>query len=367
MLARIKSLIGRTGAKTSTPNFSVPRGETVTTPQEPSPLPHAELPSVEFPLAGLTPKLRSAAEVIVRKTQVPAALAAQSVLSVASLAVASRAQVQTLGSAANATAAFVTIARSGERKSAADKIARTGIDRVIMRLREEHKIAMANHKAALSGLGRGDERPEAPVCPGFLVTEATIECAFKAIATGCGFLGWFTDEAAAFWGGYSMSKDQRAKSSGVVSNLWDGAYFFRPRGSQDGDGYVPPTATTINLMFQTTLIRDTYGDEFLIGQGLLARMLPSWPESNMGNGNIDARARRMKRLQRISTMQSRPVWLQLWKIRPSVCSHFPRRHSAFVSSFTTTSNASLARAGGPRTSRGSPPRRLNMHAGSRRS
>jgi hypothetical protein len=126
-----------------------------------------------------------------------------------------------------------------------------------MRLREEHKVAMANHKAALSGLGRGEEKPEQPVCPSFLVTEATIEGAFKAIATGCGFLGWFTDEAAAFWGGHSMSKDQRAKSSGIVSNLWDGSYSVRPRAGQDGDGYVPPTATTINLMFQPTLIRDT--------------------------------------------------------------------------------------------------------------
>ena len=282
MLDRIKSIIDRTGAKTSTPTYSVPRGETVAAPQDPSPLPHAEPPTVGFPLECLTPRLRSAAEVIVRKTQAPAALAAQSVLSVASLAVASRTKVQTLGSPANATAAFLTIARSGERKSAADKIARTGLDRVIMRLREEHKIATANHKAALSGLGRGDQRPEAPVCPSFLVTESTIEGAFKVIATGCGFLGWFTDEAAAFWGGHSMSKDQRAKSSGIISNLFDGAYFFRPRAGQDGDGYVPPTATTINLMFQPTLIRDTYGDEFLIGQGLLARMLPSWPESNMG-------------------------------------------------------------------------------------
>ncbi len=282
MLARIKSLIGRTGAMTSTPNFSIPSSETAPKTQEPTPLPHAEPPSAGFPLECLTPRLRSAAQAIMRKTQGPAAIAAQSVLSVTSLAGASRVKVQTLGSPANATAAFVTIALSGERKSAADRIARTGIDRVVMRLREEHKIAMANHKTALSGIGRGEERPQEPVCPGFLVTEPTVEGAFKAIATGCGFLGWFTDEAGSFWGGYSMSKDQRAKTSGIISNFWDGIFFFRPRGSQDGDGYVPPTATTINLMFQPTLIRDTYGDEFLTGQGLLARMLPCWPESNMG-------------------------------------------------------------------------------------
>lgn len=282
MLARIKSLIGGDDAKASKTNFSVPAGETASAPQEPTRLPHAEPPADAFPIDCLTPKLRSAAEAIVMKTQGPAALAAQSVLSVASLVAGSRTKVQTLGSPSNATAAFVTIALSGERKSAADKIAKTGIDRVIMRLRKEHELAVARHKSEVAEAGRGEAKPPAPVCPSFLVTEPTVEGAFKTIASGCGFLGWFTDEAASFWGGHSMSKDQRAKTSGIVSKFWDGDFFFRPRAGQDGDGYVPPTATTINLMFQPTLIRDTYGDEFLIGQGLLARMLPCWPESNMG-------------------------------------------------------------------------------------
>ncbi len=282
MLARIKSLVGRGDANASKPNFSVQPGKAVHPAQEPMPLPHAEPSNTDFPLECLTPKLRSAAEAITRKTQGPAAISAQSVLSVASLVVASRAKVETLGSPTNATAAFITIAKSGERKSAADRIARAGIDRVVMRLREEHKIAMTRHKSELASLGRGEEKPAGPICPSFLVTEPTIEGAFKAIASGCGFLGWFTDEAASFWGGHSMSKDQRLKTSGIISNLWDGAFFFRQRAGHDDDGYVPPTATTMNLMFQPTLIRDTYGDEFLIGQGLLARMLPCWPESNMG-------------------------------------------------------------------------------------
>lgn len=170
-----------------------------------------------------------------------------------------------------------------ERKSAVDKIARTGIDRVVKELRKDHEVAMARHKSELADLGRGAAKPIAPVCPSFIVTEATIEGAFKTIASGCGFLGWYSDEAASFWGGHSMSKDQRAKTSGIVSKLWDGDWIVRPRVGQDGDGYVPPTPTTINLMFQPVLIRDTYGDEFLIGQGLLARMLPCWPESKMGS------------------------------------------------------------------------------------
>lgn len=286
MIARIKSLLGSDTKTSKTailkPSFSKPSEKMEDPQQAPTPLPHAEPPKTGYPLESLTPKLRSAAEAIARKTQGPTALSAQSVLSVASLVAGSRAKVQTLGSPANATAAFVTIALSGERKSASDKIAKTGVDRVIMKLRKEHESAMARYKSDLASTARGEEKPTPPVCPSFLVTEPTIEGAFKTIASGCGFLGWFTDEAASFWGGHSMSKDQRAKTSGIVSKFWDGDYFVRPRAGQDGDGYVPPTATTINLMFQPTLIRDTYGDEFLIGQGLLARMLACWPESNMG-------------------------------------------------------------------------------------
>ncbi len=282
MLARLKSLVGLKAATASKPNFSLPAGAKADTPVEPTALPHAEPPSTPFPLESLTPKLRSAAEAIMRMTQGPAAIAVQSVLSVASLACASRTKVETLGSPSPATNAFSAIALSGERKSAADRIAREGINRKILRQREEHARAMVAYKAALSRLGRGEEKPDAPVCPSFLVTEPTVEGAFKAIATGAGFLGWFTDEAASFFGGHSMSKDQRMKSSGILSKMWDGDSTSRPRVGQDGDGYVPPTATTMNLMFQPTLIRDTYGDEFLTGQGLLARMLPCWPESNMG-------------------------------------------------------------------------------------
>ena len=79
-----------------------------------------------------------------------------------------------------------------------------------------------------------------------------------------------------------MSKEKQALTCGTLSKFWDGAFFIRPRATQDGDGYVLATPTTVSLMFQPNLIRRTYGDEFMLGQGILARMLPAWPESKMG-------------------------------------------------------------------------------------
>jgi hypothetical protein len=267
------------GAK---PDFQIPAGNVVPFMPAPTRLPHAEPPAEDYPVNCLSPGLRKVVEAIANMTQAPSAIAAQSVLSVVSLAFASRVKVETLGSPANASCFFVLIALSGERKSAADKLAMDGINRTVLEIRAEHERALQEHKQLVSGLERGEERPPQPVCPSFLVTEPTIEGAYKAIDSEAGILGWFTDEAASFWGGHSMSKEKQALTCGTLSKFWDGSFSVRPRASQAGDGFVPPTPTTVNLMFQPILIPGTYGDEFLVSQGLLARMLPAWPQSRMG-------------------------------------------------------------------------------------
>ncbi len=284
MLSRLKSAIGLGAVVASSKNRKTRTSTAPSKGRVPTTLPHAQPPRVPYPVEHLTPGLRGIVEAIMAMTQAPAAIVAQSVLSATSLACASRAKVETLaGKLANAPTFMLAVADSGERKSAADGIAMRGIERVVLEMRHEHDLAMAEYREVLESLARGDKKPKRPTSRSFLVTEPTIEGAFKTIDCGAGFLGWFTDEAASFWGGHSMSKDQRAKTSGIVSKFWDGAYFFRPRATQEGDGYVPPTPTTLNLMFQPILIRDTYGDAVLIGQGILARMLPAWPESKMGS------------------------------------------------------------------------------------
>ncbi|CUH39041.1 hypothetical protein JSE7799_01760 [Jannaschia seosinensis] len=272
-----------TEAKTAT-RVKLPKGTSAPDWAEPSPLPHAQAPAIPYPIDCLTPGLREVVEAIANKTQAPVAIAAQSVLAATSLTFASRAKVQTLGSSfSNAASFFVLIALSGERKSATDGWAMGGVTQTVLELREEYTQQIQEHEHAVASLDRGEEKPPRPSCPNFLVTEPTIEGAFKAISSGAGFLGWVSDEAATFFGGHSMSKEKMALTCGIISKLWDGAFFIRPRVTQEGDGYVPPTPTTLNLMFQPTLIPQSFGNEFMLGQGFLARMLPAWPESNMGN------------------------------------------------------------------------------------
>ncbi|MFZ3583218.1 DUF3987 domain-containing protein [Loktanella sp. DJP18] len=265
-----------------TTRIVLPRGESALEWGQPSPLPHAEPPPTPYPLNCLSTGLREVVAAITKKTQAPEAIAAQSVLAVVSLTFASRVKVQTLSSTANATCFFVLVALSGERKSATDGWAMGGVNRTVLKLRDEFAQLIKEHEQTIKTLERDEAKPPRPVCPNFLVTEPTIEGAFKAISSGAGFLGWFSDEAATFFGGHSMSQEKQALTCGIISKFWDGAYFIRPRVTQEGDGFVPSTSTTLNLMFQPNLIRQSFGNEFMLGQGILARMLPAWPESNMG-------------------------------------------------------------------------------------
>jgi hypothetical protein len=79
-----------------------------------------EIPAGEvYPVEALGP-LRGAVEAVQGMTQAPMAIPAQSALAVASLAVQGFANVQTLGGVRPLSLYALTIARSGERKSACD-------------------------------------------------------------------------------------------------------------------------------------------------------------------------------------------------------------------------------------------------------
>lgn len=106
----------------------------------PQPLLRA-IPSGEpYPLEALGP-LRDAVEAVADISQAPAAIAAQSALSVASLAVQGFADVETLGGDAPCSLFCLTIAESGERKSTCDRLLMHGV-------REHEKATTTDHRAA---------------------------------------------------------------------------------------------------------------------------------------------------------------------------------------------------------------------------
>lgn len=152
----------KSGAK-ATARTRLPKGEQGPEWGEPTPLAHAEPPATPYPLNCLSQGIREVVEAIARKTQAPEAIAAQSVLAVVSLTFASRTQVQTLGSTANAACFFVLAALSGERKSATDRLAMGGVNRTVLELRQEHAQQLKEHEEIIGSDGPKGGRPPVPV------------------------------------------------------------------------------------------------------------------------------------------------------------------------------------------------------------
>jgi hypothetical protein len=265
---------GRSSAKNGPSGF----------PKLPTPLVFARESDQSFPVSAFPPAAQEAVEAIQRVIQAPDGLAAQAVLGAISLAVSRLALVRSLvPNATHSTAlALMTIAESGERKSAVDRQAMGGIYALIEERMRFFREEMAAYKTQIAHLPKGEPRPDEPTCPVFLANEPTYEGLLGKIEAGPGFMGLFSDDAGQVFGGHSMSKEHQAKTAAGFSKLWDFVWSSRPRASSDAPDQIPPCATTFNLMIQPVLLGQTYADDFLIGQGLLARMLPTWPASKIG-------------------------------------------------------------------------------------
>ena len=115
------------------------------TSEGPQPLVRQIPEGLAYPVEALGP-LRGAVEAAQAAKQSPVALAAQSALSVASLAVQAHADVQALGQAVVPTSLYcMSIARSGERKSATDKLLMAGLRDFERQANQEYREEMVTH------------------------------------------------------------------------------------------------------------------------------------------------------------------------------------------------------------------------------
>ncbi len=199
--------------------------------------------------------LRPPVEAVHDKTQAPVAIAAQSALAVASLAVQGFADVETLGGNAPCSLFCLTIAQSGERKSGCDKLLMRPVREYEVDAAEKYKSDLATYstektiwelkrsrltkEAAGSNATKANNardelnamppHPDAPLLPYRTATDPTYEGLTKFFATGHPALGIFTDEAGSFVGGHAMNSDNRLKTCAGLSGLWDGSPINRTR------------------------------------------------------------------------------------------------------------------------------------------
>lgn len=255
--------------------------------------------SAPYPLDALGDTLARAARAIMDKVQVPDALAAQSVLSAASLCVQPFVDIQLPTSEIRPTCLFMTtVAGTGDRKSSADGFALAGVREAELDLWRQYKDQKAQYdideaafkeaatrakKAkdaadAIRGLG---SPPKAPPVPIILATEGTIEGLQKLFIEARPSMGLFSDEGGVWLGGYGMNDDNRLKTAAALSEFWDGKPIKRVRAG-DGLTLLVGRRLSFHMMIQPEIAAKLLGNGELRGQGLLSRLLVAAPKSLAG-------------------------------------------------------------------------------------
>lgn len=263
-----------------------------------------------YPVNALGP-LRAPTLAIHAHTKAPVAICAQAVLGAVALVVQGHADVVLpMGQAKPCSLFLLTIAPSGDRKSAADSLALGAIYEYEGELRDRHradtkvfeqehaiweaklaeaKTRMKSNKGRQSDSsydGEADLRaiglaPEPPLTPVLVCTEPTFEGYCKLIAHGHPALGLFSAEGGSFIGGFGMSKDQKLKTAAGISSVWDGDPIKRVRAG-DGSTVLAGRRLSLHLMAQPEVADQLLGDDLLVSQGLLSRLLVAAPESTAG-------------------------------------------------------------------------------------
>lgn len=270
---------------------------------EPQPLLPELEKSAPYPLPALGDLIGDAAQAIVDAVQVPAALAAQSVLSAAAMAAQAHGNVQRAGQQIPLSLFALTVAESGDRKSAADRLALQAHQQHQRELLEQYKAdakeyrdqrdAYQKVRTNILDKAKGDPEsvadalgnllePESPPLPFILSEEPTLEGLQKSLLHGQPSQGLFSDEGGQFFGGHATKPENALKSVAGLSKLWDGAPISRTRASEGESSARYGCRLSAHLMIQPIVATEVLSNPIMQGQGFHARFLIAWPESLAG-------------------------------------------------------------------------------------
>lgn len=265
-----------------------------------------EIPEPEpFPLDALGEILGGAAEKMTEIIKAPVAICGQSILAAATLAVQPYANILIDGRIIPISCFFLTIGKTGERKSAVDSAALLPHRNFQEKLTKEYendikewlrnseayesakKSALCTKKSktyeekkrALLEIG---EPPIKPIEPLMIAEEPTYEGLVSMLKNGQPSIGLFSDEGARFIGGYGMNQDNLLKTAAGLCGMWDGKTINRVRGG-DGATALAGRRISFHLMAQPDVAQILLSNNMLMEQGLLSRCLVTWPTSTAGN------------------------------------------------------------------------------------
>ena len=206
---------------------------------------------------------------------------------------------------------FITVASSGERKTAADKVFSQGIcaweeatKATTMPTYHYQKNAYLTwsikRKAILAMIKRLAtqgydtdvqedaynaimmQQPDIPLLPKLKYEDITAEALSENLAKEWPSASIFSDEAGIFLSSPSMQKDN-TKFVALLNKLWDAQPLSIHRKTSN-DIFIKDRRFTLNLMMQPLLLKQMLHKQQGINRhsGFLARTLMAYPESNMG-------------------------------------------------------------------------------------
>ena len=260
-------------------------------------------PALDFPIDALGP-LRDATIAVYQNTQAPLAIAGQSVLAAAALAVQAQRDVMLpAGGRKPLTGLFVSIAESGERKSTVDRLALSAVYQVEKEWRQQsdaERLSYLNAKEAwdfsreqVKRANKGDittlralldalgPEPKAPPHPMLLISDPTPEALTMHLADGRPFAGVFTAEGGLLIGGAAFSDESKMRTAALFNTLWDGDPIRRKRIGT-GSTFLPGRRCSAHIMLQPVIADELFGKSLFDGIGLTARMLLVAPSSTAG-------------------------------------------------------------------------------------
>lgn len=257
----------------------------------------------EYPLDALPARLAECIRGLVDIVQIPTSIAAQAVLGACAIVAQTRIEIEMpTGEIIPSSLFLFTVAASGDRKSSCDKRALGPVYRREKELREgfepkqqQFSIEKAAHETAVKAAKSNKKNrfqieealkecgppPTPPALPMLLVEEPTTEGIVKLLDEAYPSIGLFSDEGAAFLGGYSMQDEQQAKTGAVLSQLWDGKPIKRVRGT-DVTKILDKRRMSLHLMVQPGVATKLFGNKALRDQGMMSRMLITFPKSMKG-------------------------------------------------------------------------------------
>jgi len=248
-----------------------------------------------YPFGLLGPILGPVAKRVHEVIKAPAAICGHSILSAASLVTQAYANVGIDGRVYPLSLFMITVAVSGDRKSAADNVVIKPVrdyERMLYEISLTEKRHYRNlldvwkkkrekflQKESFEGLEKDlGVEPQAPLEPHILLEEPTYEGLVELCMIGQPSIGLFTDEGGRMIGGHAMSKDHFLKTACGLSSFWDGRPVSRIRAG--GNLLLYGRRLAMHLMIQETVLGLIQGNEVLAGQGLIARCLMVFPPSN---------------------------------------------------------------------------------------